>query len=224
MEQLPLAAFIPGYPTWAPTQLTDLGNTDGEGLRKLLKDNSASDEEATLLWRLRSECVLDRQAGTRKPPLNSVEAVEHYLRNTWIQPAPKQWLAIGLDAERQRVLRPTWRKDPATDQWTSRDKYVKARSWNVPVASELPDLPPGGTWLLIFGQGPWVLGEEGVADGLRLLATETPVCDVIFNQIQSRNSRILFSLREQTGATRADFGWRVVPFPDPDLAKEANLW
>ena len=200
----PLCERIVGYPAGAPQTTAELVATEYEHLRKL----DATAEEIEVVVDFRRE-VLETLRGMERTALTSPEVVLKELSNRRIRPFARRWLVYALDKERRRRIAP------------GGGGYAYHLGRNVPTAAQLREklpLPENGTYLVIYGQAPDILSEDGVADEVARLLGEVPVADVLFWHLVTGEPGALYSLRRGQG----DRGGQAVAFPDGEALQRAR--
>lgn len=204
IPRAPLSERVVGYPDCAPQTISELVSTEHAFLRHL----DASPEAIETAVDLRRE-VLEALRSMERIPLTSPEVVLRELNNRRIRPVARRWLVYALDRERKRRFS------------ANRDGYAYHVSRSVPSAQELTDrlpLPEHGVYLVIYGQSPEVLAEDGAAEAVARLTAGVPVADVLFWHLVSGKPGTLYSLRRGQG----DCAGQAVSFPDEFLLAQAR--
>lgn len=202
---LTLADLIPGWPNGGPEDLAELQFVTDEQL------NGFSEESADLVRTLRTQVRRAALTWGRSAQLHSPEAIERCLGEGDLRLLSKRWLTLALDKNRRRSFTP-FSADSA--------RTVEKLSRFVPEASELPTLPPDGTYLVLYGGGPEVLQIPDVRERLIRLQEAVPVADVLFRLLETGPRSTLFSLRQGFGVHSRSR----VEFPDPELVTQTARW
>jgi hypothetical protein len=200
----PLRELIPGWPDTAPQDGPSLVMCADADLADLGLTPAQLEQVRALRSHLHSAAIARGQS----KQLGSADAVYDALVNRDIRSTPGRWKTWVLDSARRRVFTAT-RADSS--------RTVERVTRFVPEPGELPTLPDGGTYLVLWGGDPDVLRFDDVRGRLRTLITTVPVADVLFHDTRRG---ALFSLRNRIGAA----GRQPVEFPDPDLVKEVWSW
>ncbi len=201
-----LHELIPAWPERAPASAAELVFVENEELDELGLD---ADQRA-LVMGLRTQV---RRAITQRGnsnPLSGAEAVARALDTNDLRLVGKRWLTLVLDRNRRRVFA----------QHNGEVRTVSHLSHLVPSVEDLPPLPPGGVYLLLYGGGPEVLDIDDARRRLVDLLSAAPVADVVFRRLERSRPPALFSTREGCGEQNRER----VEFPNPDHLKEVALW
>ena len=210
MELLALHDLVEGWPAAAPPSLEQLCDAPLHEILGELRDTDVPQPEVDLVVQLRAQGMDLKQAADKLPPLSGPSAVLKALRNGWLKPRALRWMTYPLDERRRRVT---------TANSAGGARYVTHISNKVPSPDELPPVPTGGTYLLLFGGSPAVLEIPGVPQRLRKLTGTAPVSDVVFWHLTREHPDTLFSLK----FAAADRGGSVAEFGiDPTVLKEAR--
>jgi hypothetical protein len=214
----PLSDLIPAWPANAPQTGADLILVDDEEIDDLGLDADA----ANLVTELRRHLRAAALARGQSRQLGSAAAVTEALETGDLAVLRNRWVTYPLDRHRRRDFMAVS---------SDKSRTVTRRSVYVPSLSDLPDLPDGGAYLIVRSGDPGVLEIDDVRRRLEALADELrsrhaagtshPLADVVFH-LRGRDggAPTTWSLREQIGSRSNE----PVPFPNPDLIKEMDLW
>lgn len=152
--------------------------------------------------------IVDALQASERPAILHPKAALQVLRKGHLRPIRDRWNAYALDRDRRTVRRP--HPDGGS-------RNVLAVSYKAPKPDELPPLPRGGAWLLIWHGGPDVLSIDGVPQRLAYLRQQLPVADVLFYRTDDGTTE-LYSL----AAGRGTRNGQAVEFPDPAAVAAAR--
>ena len=186
--RIPLHELVPG--------MSDTDPQDGPALLRASTDDLSEAAHA-----LRQH-IVDAVKGSSRPTLSGPSAVREALKRKLLQPAPDRWTlyALGPDRKTVQIARP---------EGGTRNLTVPA--FKVPEPAELPPLPRGGRWLVIWRGPVSVLEIEGVPHRLSKLQRIADIADVVFYDDTAEGDPTLYSLKLGRGARGTDR----VEFPDP---------
>lgn len=188
-QRVPLHQLVPG-----------MSDTDPDDGLELFKADPATLSDAARALR---QHIADAVKGTSRPVLSGPGVVRDVLRRGLLQPKSDRWTLYALGPDRRTVQVPG--KGGGT--WN-----LSVPASKVPDPDELPPLPRGGQWLVIWGGSVDTLSIEGVPNRLLRLQRGVPVADIIFyDRSLADGEPTLFSVKLGRGAC----GSKRVEFPNP---------
>lgn len=189
----PLETMVPGWSSTDPSTGSGLLQADVESLSDVARE-------------LRRHLV-DALNASERPAILHPQAAYDVLRKGHLRPIRERWNAYQLDRDRRTVRVP---------HPSGGTRNVLNVSRKAPEPDELPALPPGGAWLLIWHGSVDVLSIPGVSQRLARLRTATAVADVLF--FTDDGTTELFSLMAKKGSR----GGKAADFPDTDALRDAD--
>lgn len=202
-----LSELIPGWPETAPQTGAELIFCDNDELNELGLDEATMELIVGVRRHMRTATLARGGSST----LASISQVEKALISGDLELRSNRWMTMVLDRQRRRVF---------VQHDSGNSRTVRRISKWVPEASELPELPEGGTYLVLRGGGPDILDIDDVRHRLRALQQAVPVADIVFRRIRKGEAPTVWSMREGCGSAANER----VEFPNPDHLKEVALW
>jgi hypothetical protein len=191
---VPLHELVPGFSASDPSTGSALLQADVETL---------SDTARAL-----RRHVVDALNASERPAILHPQAAYDVLRKKHLAPIKNKWNAYQLDRDRRTV------RVPHASGGTRNVLTVTAK---FPVADDLPALPEGGAWLVIWHGDVEVLSIPGVAHRIARLRAHLTVADVLFWSMEG-SAPTMFSLEAAKGIQSG----RSAEFPDPDPVRDAD--
>lgn len=174
--------------------------------------SSGSDRIRRTLAALRSLLIEASGLPSGASPLRTAEDVYHAMLRERSTVPTKVWVVWALNEDSSRLL-------AFSKKGQSRRRYVRWYGPLVPEVSDLPRVPPGGSYLLYRnGAGPGILRKPGVVEKLRALVEAAPIRDVLLKGWDQTGRLVLHSAAASgTGYVNLGSGsWNTLE-PEPGL-------
>ena len=184
--------------------VSDLLFSDSDDRRNWVDAVGGDDQLAKRLEALYELCVeVQKHGGDRKPIKILADVIEKLARERRPYPA-KHWVVWPLDAQgrHQFEITPSGRRVYQRPEPTYR----------VPSVAQLPAVERGGSYILIFTGGTYILGVDRVREALAELVESVNVRDVILREYEGKSTtfwscHLGLGYRKQSGGDYEEVPW-----------------